>query len=107
MRAPSPEDLASPAEAVRKHLDAVASAGPRIVRAGKLLLNMAGTAYGQGITSTSISMNGFSRSVTTSQSAMYGINSAMELVFQSYTDSIDWERLRRAKRGLKVYSVNE
>ena len=37
MRAPSPEDFASPAEAVRKHLDAVASAGPRIVRAGKLL----------------------------------------------------------------------
>lgn len=77
------------------------------LRAGKLLLNMAGTAYGQGVVSTSISMNGFSRSITTSQSAMYSINSAMEIVFQSYTDSIDWKRLQRSMRGLKVYSVNE
>ena len=77
------------------------------LRAGKLLINMAGTAFGQGITNTSITMNGFSRSVSTSQSAMYSINSAMEIVYQSYTDSIDWERLRRMKRGLKVYSVNE
>lgn len=76
------------------------------LRAGKLIINMAGTAFGQGITSTSISANGFSRSITTSQSAMYGINSAMELVFQSYTDSIDWERLRRQKVGLRVYSMS-
>lgn len=73
------------------------------LRAGKLLINMAGTAYGQGVVSTSISTDGFSRSVTTSQSAMYSINSAMEIVFQSYTDSIDWKALRTYKRGLKVY----
>jgi hypothetical protein len=74
------------------------------LRAGKFLINMAGTAYGQGIASTSLSMDGFTRSVTTSQSAMYGINSAMELVMQGMIDSIDWERLRRMKRGLKVYA---
>ena len=73
------------------------------LRAGKLIINQAGTAYGQGITSTSISADGFSRSVTTSQSAMYGINSAMELVYQSYMDAIDWKALRMFKRGLTVY----
>jgi hypothetical protein len=73
------------------------------LRAGKLIINMAGTAYGQGVVSTSISSDGFSRSVTTSQSAMYSINSAMEIVFQSFTDSIDWKALRTYKRGLKVY----
>ncbi len=75
------------------------------LRAGKLLINMAGTAYGQGIASTSLSFDGFSRTITTSQSAMYGINSAMELVFQGLTDSIDWRTIKRYKRGLKVFTL--
>jgi len=76
------------------------------LRAGKILINIAGTAFGQGITSTSISGDGFSRTVSTSQSAMYGINSAMELVYQGYTDSIDWERLRRQKVGIRCYAMS-
>ncbi len=75
------------------------------LRAAKLLINLAGTASAQGVASTSLSMDGITRAVTLSQSAMYGVNSAYELVLQSYTDSIDWKSLREVKRGLPVFKL--
>lgn len=74
-------------------------------RAGQMLINIAGTAAAQGVASTSLSMDGITRSVTLSQSAMYGVNSAYELVLKAMVDNIDWRALRALKRGLPVYSI--
>lgn len=76
------------------------------LRAAGMLINIAGTAYGQGIASTSLSMDGITRAITTSQSAMYGINSAYELVIKAYAESIDWKALRTIRRGLPVFKLS-
>lgn len=74
-------------------------------RAGQMLINQAGTAAAQGIASTSLSMDGITRSVTLSQSAMYGVNSAYELVLKAMTEAIDWRALRDMKRGMPIYQI--
>ncbi len=71
-------------------------------KAGIILLSIGGMARSQGITSTSISMDGFSRSVGLQASAMYGINSALETVLKTAHEAIDWKALKRYKRGLRL-----
>lgn len=70
--------------------------------AGILLLDMMGMAVSKGLTSTSVSMDGVSRSISLGASAMYGINSSLERLYDEATKRIDIKALRTAKRGLRV-----
>lgn len=70
--------------------------------AGILLLNLASMAVSKGITSSSVSMDGVSRSVSLQASAMYGMNSALEHVYDEAMKRIDWKALRAYKRGIRV-----
>lgn len=67
--------------------------------AGILLLSIGGLAASQGITSTSTGIDGLSRSVSLQAN---GINSALEARLKEATERIEWQRLRVAKRGLRV-----
>lgn len=71
-------------------------------RAGVLLFSLSGIAQGGGVASTSLSIDGVSRSVGTTASAMYGLNSAFEKVLDDYTKSIDWAYWRRKYTGVTV-----
>ncbi len=71
--------------------------------AGILLLSQAGLAQSKGLTSTSISMDGVSRSISLQASAIYGINSALENAYEKAAKRIDWKQLRASKRGLRMY----
>lgn len=73
--------------------------------AGIKLLNLASIAVSKGITSTSVSMDGVSRSVALQASAMYGMNSCLEHVYDEAMKRIDWKSLRTYKRGLRVVSM--
>lgn len=71
--------------------------------AGILLLSMGGLAQSKGLTSTSLSFDGFSKSVSLQASAIYGINSALEEALDKATKRIDWKALRSAYgRGMRV-----
>lgn len=71
--------------------------------AGMTLLSQAGLAQSKGLASTSLSFDGVSKSVSTTASAIYGLNSALEQVYEKLTERIDWKRMRAAKRGIKVF----
>jgi hypothetical protein len=71
-------------------------------KAGILLLNQAGVAQTKGLSSTSIGFDGFSRSVSLQASAMYGINSCLEKVYQDKLNGLDIKRIRLLKRGIQV-----
>lgn len=75
--------------------------------AGITLLSMGGLAASKGLTSTSISMDGVSRSIGLQASAIYGLNSALEHVFDEATKRINWQQLRTQKRGLKVFPFSD
>ncbi len=70
--------------------------------AGILLLNIGGMAASKGLTSTSVSIDGVSRSIGLQASAIYGINSALEHAYDEAMKRIDWKKLRAAKRGLRI-----
>lgn len=70
-------------------------------RAGILLLSIAGSAVSRGLTSTSVSIDGLSRSIGLQASAMYGIYSALETRMKEAEEAIDWKHLRLYKRGLR------
>ena len=70
--------------------------------AGIKLLNLASMAVSKGITSSSVSMDGVSRSVSLQASAMYGMNSALEKVYSDAMQRIDWKALKTYKRGLRL-----
>lgn len=67
--------------------------------AGLLLLSIGGLASTKGLQSSSISLDGVSRSINF---ASGGLNSALEKAFDDAMKRIDWKRLRSAKRGLRV-----
>lgn len=71
--------------------------------AGILLLSIGGLATSKGLTSTSVSMDGVSRSVSLQASAIYGINSALEHAYDEATKRINWKQLRTSMRGLRVF----
>lgn len=70
--------------------------------AGILLLSMGGLAQSKGLTNTSISMDGVSRSIGLQASAIYGINSALEKAYETTMKRIDWNKIRTNKLGLRV-----
>jgi hypothetical protein len=70
--------------------------------AGMTLLSMGGLAKSQGLTSTSVSFDGFSRSVGLQASAIYGLNSALEHVLEQATKRLDWKQIKRSKKGLRI-----
>lgn len=70
--------------------------------AGMTILSMAGLAKSQGLTSTSVSFDGFSKSIGLQASAIYGLNSALEHVLENATKRIDWKQIKRAKKGLRI-----
>lgn len=71
--------------------------------AGITILSMGGLSQTKGLTSTSIGIDGVSRSIGL-QAA--GVNSALENVLKEAEKRIDWKALRTAKRALrmKMYS---
>lgn len=69
--------------------------------AGVKLLSMEGIARSKGLTSTSVSFDGLSRSVGLQASAIYGLNSALEEVLRRNEERIDWKRLALYMKGLK------
>lgn len=71
--------------------------------AGILLLSMGGLAQSKGISSTSVSMDGVSRSVSLQASAIYGLNSALEHAYEEATKRINLDKMRAAMRGLRMY----
>lgn len=71
-------------------------------KAGVLLLSIGGSAASRGLTSTSISIDGLSRSIGLQASAMYGIYSALETRMKEAEEAIDWKHLRTYKRGLRI-----
>lgn len=70
--------------------------------AGLTLLGIAGMGRTQGITNTSVSFDGLSRSIGLSQSAQAGLYGALEARLQATTERIDWKQLRTYKRGIRV-----
>ena len=70
--------------------------------AGIKLLNLASMAVSKGVTSSTVSMDGVSRSVSLQASAMYGMNSALEKVYSDAMQRIDWKALRTYKKGLRL-----
>jgi len=70
--------------------------------AGIPLLSMAGLGKSQGLTSTSLSFDGISKSVGLQASAIYGLNSALEHVLEQITKRIDWKQAKRYKKGLRI-----
>jgi hypothetical protein len=74
--------------------------------AGVRLLSLAGTASGGGIASASLSVDGLSKSFSTTASAMYGLNSALEAVYKEAADSIDWKALRAYKNPMRVIAMS-
>lgn len=71
--------------------------------AGITLLSIGGLAQSKGLSSTSLSFDGISKSVGLQASAIYGINSALETVYDNAVKRIDWKRLRAAYgRGMRV-----
>lgn len=73
--------------------------------AGILLLSQAGIAQSKGLSSTSLSIDGVSRSVGLQASAIYGLNSALEHVYEEATKRLDWRRIRAAKRGPRIFPL--
>lgn len=73
--------------------------------AGIKLLSMAGLARSAGLSSTSLSFDGFSRSVGLQASAIYGLNSALEHVLDENRKRINPKALKRAMRGIRVLST--
>lgn len=74
--------------------------------AGVKLLSLAGTAAGGGIASGSLSVDGLSKSFSTTASAMYGLNSALEAVYKEAAERIDWRALRSYKNPVRVIPMN-
>lgn len=71
--------------------------------AGILLLSVGGLAQSKGLSSTSLSIDGVSKSIGLQASAIYGINSALETALDNATKRIDWKKLRAAYgRGLRA-----
>lgn len=70
--------------------------------AGITLLSIGGLAQSQGLSSSSLSFDGFSKSVSLQASAIYGINSALENVFKETQKNIDWKRLKVALKGIRI-----
>lgn len=66
------------------------------------LLSIGGAAKSQGLTSSSLSFDGFSKSVGLQASAIYGLNSALEEVYRQATKRIDWNQIKRALKGIRV-----
>lgn len=70
--------------------------------ASRPLLSLASMAVSQGVTSSSVSLDGVSRSISLQASAMYGMNSALENVYKEAIERIDWKQLSMALRGVRV-----
>ena len=70
--------------------------------AGIKLLDMTGMAVSKGLTGSSVSMDGVSRSVSLGASAMYGINSSLERLYEEAQKRIDINKIRTAKKGLRI-----
>ena len=71
--------------------------------AGILLLSIGGLAQSKGLSSTSLSIDGVSKSVGLQASAIYGINSALENAYNEAMKRIDWKQLQRQMgRGMRV-----
>lgn len=70
--------------------------------AGMTLLSLSGMAQSKGLSSASVSMDGVSRSIGLQASAIYGLNSATEHVYDETTKRIDWKELRAQKRGMRI-----
>jgi hypothetical protein len=70
--------------------------------AGITLLSMGSLARSAGISSTSISMDGLSRSVALQASAIYSLSSSLEQRLKEATERISWEKLRTYKRGIRI-----
>lgn len=70
--------------------------------AGLTLFGIAGMGRTQGITNSSVSFDGLSRSVGLSQSAQAGLYGALEARLQATIDRIDWKQIRTYKRGIRV-----
>jgi hypothetical protein len=66
------------------------------------LLSIGGLAASKGLSSTSVSMEGVSRSVGLQASAIYGLNSALEHVYEQIIKRVDLKRIRTMKRGLSI-----
>ncbi len=71
-------------------------------QAGQVLLSIGGAARSQGLTSTSVSFDGFSKSVGLQASAIYGLNSATEHVYELATKRLDVKKLSLALKGIRV-----
>jgi len=76
------------------------------LKAAVRLLSLAGTAAGGGIASGSLSVDGLSKSLSTTASAMYGLNSALEQVYKEAAESIDWKALRAYKNPMRVIPMS-
>ena len=70
--------------------------------AGIKLLNMAALAISKGLTSSNVSLDGVSRSISLAQVNGSGMYGALEKAYDDCTKRIDWVKLRSHKRGLRV-----
>lgn len=71
-------------------------------RAGLTLFSLSGVAQAGGVASTSVSIDGVSRSTSLTASAIYGLNSSFEKVLEDYQKSIDWGYWRSRYSGVSV-----
>jgi hypothetical protein len=70
--------------------------------AGLLVLGQSGMAQSRGLTNTSISIDGISRSVGLSASAQAGLYGALEKSYDAAMQRIDFKKLRAQMRGLRL-----
>jgi hypothetical protein len=67
------------------------------------ILNIASTAHNPGVASKSISFDGFSRSVSTTASAIYALYSAQIDQYKKDLEKINLAKYRKRIRGLRIY----
>lgn len=71
-------------------------------RAGLMMFSLSGVAQAGGVSSTSLSIDGVSRSTSLTASAIYGLNSSFEKVLEDYGKAIDWNYWRSRYSGVHV-----
>lgn len=71
----------------------------------RFLLSLHGNVTSKGVSSQSRSIDGITNSISLTASAMYGVNSAMEEILESYGDMSDVKFMVRRIRGIGCASV--
>lgn len=83
------------------HIEAVLADWVYCIAARKLL-PLAGMGISKGVASSSVSMDGVSRTTTLQTNATAGLYGPVEAAYKEAADRIDWKALRTYKRGIRV-----